>query len=156
VELSSREAAFVDAFVGEAEGNATRAAELAGHKCGPGLSVTATRIMARPHVKAAIAARQAASADLFEPESEADQGEYWRRRSCTVPERRWILSKWARHPRMAVTAIRAIDTLNRMDGVYVEKHEHAVLTPKPVYHEHAGAELSPSLLPPQGESASDP
>jgi hypothetical protein len=35
-----------------------------------------------------------------------------------------------------ISAIRAIDTLNRMDGVYVEKHEQAVMVPKPVIHEH--------------------
>jgi hypothetical protein len=37
-----------------------------------------------------------------------------------------------------ISAIRAIDTLNRMDGVYVEKHDHDVMVPKPVIHEHGG------------------
>jgi hypothetical protein len=27
---------------------------------------------------------------------------------------------------------------HRMDGVYVEKHGHAVMVPKPVTHEHTG------------------
>jgi hypothetical protein len=73
---------------------------------------------------------------------------------ASPPERRAILSKWARQPN-AVSAIRAIDTLNRMDGVYVEKHEHAMMVPKPVIHEHAGDGVSPLVLPPR-DGASDP
>jgi hypothetical protein len=155
MELSAREVAFVAAYVGQAEGNATKAAQLAGYRPGPGLKVTGARLTARPHVKAAIEAANVGPLEPPEgiepPEDEAllaAQVTRWQRIVCSVLERRVILSRWARHPRMAVTAIRAIDTLNRMDGVYIEKHEHAVLTPKPVYHEHAGAELSPSLLPP--------
>jgi hypothetical protein len=73
-----------------------------------------------------------------------------------IPERRAILSRWARDERHVISAIRAIDTLNRMDGVYVEKHEHAVMVPKRVYHEHSGDGISPALLPPSSGRASDP
>ena len=40
----------------------------------------------------------------------------------------------------SVAAIKAIDVLNRMDGVYIEKHEHAVVTPRPVIHVHEHVE----------------
>jgi hypothetical protein len=61
----------------------------------------------------------------------------WRAQVASADERRAILSRWARDERHVVSAIRAIDTLNRMDGVHVEKHEHAVMVPKPVIHEHS-------------------
>ena len=56
-------------------------------------------------------------------------------------ERRRILTRVARRQRKnPVAAIKAIDVLNRMDGVYIEKHEHAVVTPRPVIHVHEHVE----------------
>jgi phage terminase small subunit len=195
--LTTRETAFVEALLGEARGNqtkaaemagyaagaglsvqatrlikrahvqggnATRAAELAGYAPGKGLSVQATRLMKRAHVQAAIAERRAAlmraepEPVLTAPEDPAAVAErvaQWQAQTAPVMERRAILSRWARHDRHVISAIRAIDTLNRMDGVYVEKHEHAVLVPKPVIHEHVGDGLSPVALPPSGDGASD-
>jgi phage terminase small subunit len=74
--LSERERRFVDAYMGEAAGNATKAAELAGCKRGPGLTVTASRILSRAHVALAIAniqlSREAAEAAVLASEAEAE------------------------------------------------------------------------------------
>jgi hypothetical protein len=103
--------------------------------------------MKRPQVHDAIVKQRAAFAaahpdhdpawDAALEVPEADRAAFWNARVCTVPERRAILSRWARHQKHVISAIKAIDTLNRMDGVYVEKHEHAVIVPKPVIDEHS-------------------
>src|SRR5262245_46334217 len=144
--LTTRESAFVEALLGEARGNQTKAAEMAGYAAGTGLSVQVTRLMKRAHVQAAIAERRAALMAVVpdvvptaeDATSDAETVARWQTQAATVPERRAILSRWARDERHVISAIRAIDTLNRMDGVCVEKHEHAVMVPKPVYHEHSG------------------
>jgi hypothetical protein len=160
--LTTREAAFVEALLGAASGNQSRAAELAGYAPGKGLSVTAARLVRRPHVAAAIAERRAAllaaepAPVLTGPEDPAvaaEKAARWQAQAAGVLERRAILSRWARHDRHVISAIRAIDTLNRMDGVYVEKHEHAVMVPKPVIHEHVGlieAPMAPSVTHKRG------
>jgi hypothetical protein len=161
--LTTREAAFVEALLGEARGNQTKAAEMAGYAAGTGLSVQATRLMKRAHVQAAVAERRAALMAVMPdavPATDDAAGSVekvarWQTQAATVTERRAILSRWARDERHVTSAIRAIDTLNRMDGVYVEKHEHTVMVPKPVYHEHSGKGVSPALLPLSGGGASD-
>lgn len=68
VNLSEREARFVDAYIGEAAGNGTEAARLAGYKGSASvLKVQASRLLTRANVQAALAERrkaQIASADL--------------------------------------------------------------------------------------------
>jgi hypothetical protein len=143
--LTTREAAFVEALCGEARGNQTKAAEMAGYAAGAGLSVQATRLMKRAHVRAAIAERRAALVAVVpdsvptaeDPAVVAEKVARWQSQVAGVVERRAILSRWARDERHLISAIRAIDTLNRMDAVYIEKHEHAVMVPKPVIHEHS-------------------
>ena len=56
--LTTREGAFVEALLGEARGNQTKASEMAGYAAGAGLSVKATRLMKRPHVQVKVAERR--------------------------------------------------------------------------------------------------
>ena len=49
--LSAKERAFAEAYAGTARARATRAAEIAGYKPGPGLKVTACRLLAKPPVR---------------------------------------------------------------------------------------------------------
>jgi hypothetical protein len=135
--LTEREARFVEAFTGAAQGVGSRAAAMAGYRHG---RVAAVRLMKRLHVRAAIEQQQGAieaSTAVQAAEVQTQRESIWREQIAGAVERRAILSRWARDERHVISAIRAIDTLNRMDGVYVEKHEHAVMVPKPVIHEHS-------------------
>jgi hypothetical protein len=60
--LTLKEERFVESFMGEAEGNATRAAELAGYKARsrPALQDFARKLAKKERIRAAIAARAAA------------------------------------------------------------------------------------------------
>lgn len=58
--LTAKERLFAQAYCGEARRNATKAAEIAGYKDGPGLRVTATRLLAKANVRAYIDAFLAA------------------------------------------------------------------------------------------------
>jgi len=108
--LTAREQAFVLAFVGEAAGNQAKAAELAGYAKGSA-KVTACRLMQKANVKAAIANR---AANLTR-QSIADAAE--RREILTAIAR----SKDSEHRDVA----KAIDVLNKMDGLYIQKVEHS-------------------------------
>ncbi len=128
--LTDREARFVGVFTGTAHGVGSRAAEMAGYRHG---RVAAVRLMKQLRVRAAIEQRQAAieaATAVRAAERQAEREAQWREQIASAVERRAILKRWARDERHLVSAIRAIDTLNRMDGVYVEKHEHAVLVPE--------------------------
>jgi phage terminase small subunit len=109
--LSERERLFVEAYMGPASGNGTAAAGLAGYKGNQKvLGVQATRLLAKASVQLAIADRRAA----LESVSIAD-----------AKERREVLTTILRSGEADPNArIRAIDVANKMDGVYIEKHEH--------------------------------
>jgi phage terminase small subunit len=91
--LTPREAAFLEALLGEARGNQTKAAETADYAAGPGLSVQATRLMKRAHVQAAIAERRAALMAVVpdpvpvaeDAASEAEKVARWRAQLATDP-----------------------------------------------------------------------
>jgi phage terminase small subunit len=109
--LTERELRFVDAFMGDAAGNGTEAARLAGYKGTQPrvLGVQAARLLKKASIQAEIAKRRAAL--------EADG-------VTTALQRRQILTSIENdstaHP---LARIKAIDVHNKMDGVYVEKHE---------------------------------
>lgn len=102
--------------MGAAAGNGTEAARLAGYKGNPKvLAVQSTRLLAKANIQAGLAAQRR----ILEALSIAD-----------ASERREILSTIMRSAEAApVDRTRAIDVANKMDGVYVEKHEHAVTIP---------------------------
>jgi len=110
--LSERERRFVEAYMGPAAGNGTEAARLAGYKgTAKVLAVQSTRLLAKANVQSAIAARR----EALESQSIAD-----------AKERREILTTIARSSESDANArIRAIDVANKMDGLYIEKHEHS-------------------------------
>jgi phage terminase small subunit len=125
--LTERERRFVEAFMGPAAGNGTEAARLAGYKgSAPVLGVQSTRLLKKASVLAAIEQRRETLTDA----SIADAG-----------ERRRLLTVHARSGDNPAAAIKAIDTLNKMDGAYVEKHEHSghLVTTAKVIHEHRPA-----------------
>ena len=117
--LSERERRFVDAYMGEAAGNGTAAAKCAGYKgSAQVLGVQANRLLKKANVLDAIAERRQTLAS----QSIAD-----------AKERREVLTSILRSAEVDPNArIRAIDTANKMDGVYVEKHEHAGKDGKPL------------------------
>lgn len=110
--LSERERRFVDAFMGEAKGNGTKAAILSGYRA-HSARIQASKLLAKGNIQEAIAARVA----RLEQASIAD-----------ATERRERLTRILRndHPLAdAGDSIRAIDLLNKMDGLYIERHEHS-------------------------------
>lgn len=110
--LTERERLFVDAYMGEAQGNGTEAARQTGYRgTAKVLAVQATRLLSKANVQAALAARR----DVLSRQSIAD-----------ATERREILTTIARSAQSDATArIRAIDVANKMDGAYIEKVEHS-------------------------------
>lgn len=113
--LTVKKQAFVRLFVTEAAGNGAQAAERAGW-AKSGARVVACRLLKEPAIQAAITALREEIARLPDP-AIAD-----------AAERRKILSGIARagsNKKFAVPAIKAMDVLNKMDGLYVQKHEHA-------------------------------
>lgn len=111
--LTERERRFVDAYMGPAAGNGTEAAKLAGYKgAAKVLQVQASRLLSKAIVQSAMSDRRTALASA----SIAD-----------AKERREVLSLILRSGDCDPNArIRAIDCANKMDGVYVEKHELTV------------------------------
>lgn len=110
-ELTEKERRFVFAFLGEAAGNACKAAELAGYKKGAGLAVTASRLLRKAHIQAHLANTR----DRATVATVAD-----------LAERREMLSELMRTDRSGLVRINAANVLNKMDGVYVQKHQVSV------------------------------
>lgn len=106
--LSERERRFVEAYIGKAEGNATNAAIAAGYKK-ENARQQASRLLTKANIKAAIDERT----KRLETASIAD-----------AKERREILSRHARSAGNQMAAIKAVDVLNKMDGVYIERLQH--------------------------------
>ncbi len=109
--LSERERRFVDALTGRCAGNATQAATVAGYSPKSARRI-GTRLSSRVHIQAAVRARR----DVLSNRSIAD-----------ATERREILTSLARNTfaEETISRIRAIDVLNRMDCLYIQKHQHA-------------------------------
>lgn len=96
--------------MGEAAGNGAKAATLAGYAAGSA-KVTASRLLTKANVKAAIDTRRSRAIDV----AIADQR-----------ERRELLTTMARDPEMHPLArLKGVDLLNKMDGLYVVKQEHS-------------------------------
>src|SRR5690606_13108777 len=128
--LTEREHRFVRAYVGEAAGNGTEAARLAGYQgSNKALGVTAVRLLGRASVQQAIAQLR----------QQAD-----RRAAMTLGE---LQERWARilrgEERSAKTLamrdrLKASELLARSMGAFVERREHAhdFRGPVRVIHEH--------------------
>jgi phage terminase small subunit len=117
--LTTREQRFALAYIGEAAGNGQKAAEIAGYAKGSA-KVTASRLLKKPHIKDAIANFAAKAANPADSEAN-------RAKIADAAERRQILTKIARagrNKKFAMPAIKALDVLNKMDGIYVQKHKH--------------------------------
>lgn len=96
--------------MGKANGVGVTAARLAGYKGSDKvLTVQASRLLSKANVQSAIAERRKSMEALT---------------IADAKERREILTQLARSTETDSTArIRAIDVANKMDGIYIEKHE---------------------------------
>jgi phage terminase small subunit len=107
--MTERERLFVDAYMGEAKGNAAKAATIAGYS-EKGSRQRGSELLTKRNIQDAIDAKRL----TLEKASIAD-----------AAERRELLTAHARNVKSPVPAIKAIDVLNRMDGLYIEKHDHS-------------------------------
>lgn len=130
--LTSKLQSFVEHYTGDCGGNGSKAAEAVG--CSKtSAKVSASRWLKRLDVQEAIHARAAlvANHSLTATLTEEQRGEV-----VDVVGRKVILS------RIMLTGkeenvIRASEVLNKMEGVYIEKHEHAIVPLTRVIHEDA-------------------
>lgn len=108
--LSEKERRFVDAYLGKAAGNGKQAAIAAGYSA-RSAEVTGSRLIRKANVVAELEKRRLSLVKA----SIAD-----------ATERREIMTSMLRdkegHP---LARLKATDILNKMDGVYIQKHEHA-------------------------------
>ena len=102
--LTKKQKLFVAAFLGEASGNAKRAAELAGYGAA---NAVATRLLKHAGISAAI---------LEQTEKED------RREIMSVEARKKRLTEIAKSDD-ASNCIKAIDTLNKLDSLYINRTE---------------------------------
>jgi hypothetical protein len=106
--LSERERRFVEAFMGKAAGNATKAAIAAGYSV-KSARRSGTRLSTKRHIREAIAARQKDDPAVADRE-----------------ERQRFLTSMMRdiegHP---LARLKACDQLSKIGGDYIERHEHA-------------------------------
>lgn len=108
--LNERERRFVDAYMGAAAGNGTQAAITAGYARNSA-KVTASRLLTKANVSDAIQIIRLAT----EKTTIAD-----------AKERRETLTTIVRSTReQSLVRVKAVDVLNKMDGVYVQKHWHS-------------------------------
>lgn len=142
--LTEREIKFVDAYTGVAAGNGARAAEMAGYSS-KGAKVQAVRLLRRDNVREAVANRieqikalEAEKANsLAKVEQAVSTAEAFveRGKIADAVERREILSVVLRSAaEETVDRIRSVDVLNKMDGVYIQKHEHGGPGGGPINH----------------------
>ena len=125
--LTDKLTRFVEHYTGDCEGNGAKAAEAVGCSS-KSAKVMASRWLDRADVHDAILARSALIVNHVnqrQPSSIAD-----------VAERKEILSRIGREEK-GPDRVRALDVLNKMDGVYIEKHEHAIVPLTRVIHEDA-------------------
>ena len=106
--FTAKERAFIAAYIGPAQGKPGPAAKLAGYSDN-GADVTGYRLLRRPRIKAEIERLSEYSADPCQ--------------IANTAERRVHLTTIARNEKEGSLArVKAIDTLNKMDGLYVSKH----------------------------------
>lgn len=91
--------------------------------------MTGCRLLKKPEIQGAIANLAARAAN--QPDGKANP------LIADAAERREILSRIARASRNPAAAIKAADVLNKMDGLYILKHE--VVNPVPLFMMPAGA-----------------
>jgi phage terminase small subunit len=104
--LTTKEQRFVREY--RVDGDAANAARRAGY-AKASAKVTGCRLLKKPEVAAAIANHESEKANQL---------------IADAAERRELLTGIARSGKNPVAAIKAVDILNKMDGVYVQKHEH--------------------------------
>lgn len=106
--LTAKEQRFVREY--RVDGDGANAARRAGY-ASKSAKVTACKLLKKPEVAALIANQE---------QEKANQ------RIADAAERRELLTLIARDTgaKNRMSAIKAMDVLNKMDGVYVQKHEH--------------------------------
>lgn len=147
-DLNARELLFVEAYIGAAEFNATRAYELAGFhsKTRAGLRANAARLIARDTVARAVAAKVAERAQQLRAVMDGDEAlerltRYARADIGKVLDPEDPLAKLPDEVRLTIKAVRpnrygrvielydamkAAELLAKADGKLVERHEHKV------------------------------
>ncbi len=125
--LTEKQRRFVEAYVGEAQGNATQAARLAGYSGDdPTLAVAGAKLIRNGKVAEAI---------------EAARKPRTRRAILTRDERQALLTEFANDAGAEVKdRIKAIEVLGKMQGDFIEKHEV----------EHRGAMVVRVVMPDNG------
>lgn len=115
-QLTEKQRRFIQAYMGKAQGNATEAARIAGYKKP---MQQGSRLLTFVEVKKEIEARQVSSE---------------RRAILTREDRQELLSEIATTGGKDLgSRIKAMDVLNKMDGIYVQRHEikaHLTMTPQ--------------------------
>lgn len=108
--LTEKQRRFVEAYMGEAAGNGTEAARLAGYKgSAKTLGVVATENLAKPSVRAAIDARVAADPKIA---TRQQRQEFWTK---------VMLGEEDAEMR---DRLKASELLGKSQADFVEKHEH--------------------------------
>jgi len=106
--LTERQRRFVEAYTGEAQGNASKAAKLAGY---PHADVQGTRMLGNVRIRAAIEQARA-------PRTESA--------ILTRAERQELLTQFANDRNVKPTdRIRAVEILGKMHGDFIERIEHS-------------------------------
>jgi phage terminase small subunit len=112
--LTERERRFVEAYMGQAAGNGTEAAKLAGYKgTAKVLAVQGTRLLSKANVQAAIDERAASDPQI------ADR---------TARQRLWSDIAFGRGPYNEAALkdrLKASELLGKSQADFVERHEHA-------------------------------
>jgi phage terminase small subunit len=108
--LSERERRFIDAYIGEACGNATKAATIAGYS-GQNARQQASRLLTKANIRAALADRQQSLIKAT---------------IADAAERREFLTRLMRNTELDPRdRLKACDQLNRLAGEYSEKREYS-------------------------------
>lgn len=108
--LSERERRFVEAYMGQAAGNGTEAARLAGYKGNAKvLGVQASRLLAKANIQKSVSERVKSDPLVADRE-----------------ERQRFLTSVIRNPEYSVSdRLKAVDLQAKAQGDYIEKHEHS-------------------------------
>lgn len=110
--LSERERRFVEAYMGEAAGNATKAALIAGYSHRSARSMASRLLTKRNNVRAAIAAR--AKTDALVASRETRQ-RFWT--SVLHGKGKFAKVPWR-------DRLKASELLGKSQGDFIERHEH--------------------------------
>jgi phage terminase small subunit len=105
--LTTKEQRFIREF--RVDGDGANAARRAGY-ASSSAKVTACRLLKKPAIAEAIANHESEKANQL---------------IADANERRELLTRISRSNKNPVAAIKAIDVLNKMDGAYIEKHQHS-------------------------------